>query len=170
MKREVCIGLVVACLVVCCRLNAQTPIEIDTVSMSYINGFTYQKEILDEYRMTNHSNEEYVTWVSLKPIEDKSNRQLLREFFLEIHGDFNYIHLMGDCVLDRMPVNTGYSFIKKIAPGETFTYIILKKNSGSSFYSERIVLMKGSELTQFLKMPLAERYFFPLSYVVLTGK
>lgn len=49
------------------NLNAQSPIEIDTVSLRYVNGFTNQHEIVDEYRMTNHSNEEYITWVSLEP-------------------------------------------------------------------------------------------------------
>ena len=42
------------------NLNAQSPIEIDTVSLRYVNGFTNQHEIVDEYRMTNHSNEEYI--------------------------------------------------------------------------------------------------------------
>ena len=38
------------------NLNAQSPIEIDTVSLRYVNGFTNQHEIVDEYRMKNHSN------------------------------------------------------------------------------------------------------------------
>ena len=42
------------------NLNAQSPIEIDTVSLRYVNGFTNQHEIVDEYRMTNHSNEGYI--------------------------------------------------------------------------------------------------------------
>ena len=150
------------------NLNAQSPIEIDTVSLRYVNGFTNQHEIVDEYRMTNHSNEGYITWVSLEPIKNKSNLLLMREFFLQAHGDFS--HLMGDCILDELPVNTGYSFIKKIAPGETFSYFIVKTDPESNFYSERIVLMKESELTQFLKMQLEERYFFKPSNIVLTGK
>ena len=77
---------------------------------------------------------------------------------------------MGDCILDELPVNTAYSFIKKIAPGETFSYFIVKTDPESNFYSERIVLMKESELTQFLKMQLEERYFFKPSNIVLTGK
>ena len=36
------------------NLNAQSPIEIDTVSLRYVNGFTNQHEIVDEYRMKNH--------------------------------------------------------------------------------------------------------------------
>ena len=152
------------------NLNAQSPIEIDTVSLRYVNGFTNQHEIVDEYLMTNHSNEGYITWVSLEPIKNKSNLLLMREFFLQAHGDFSYLHLMGDCILDELPVNTGYSFIKKIAPGETFSYFIVKTDPESNFYSERIVLMKESELTQFLKMQLEERYFFKPSNIVLTGK
>ena len=65
------------------NLNAQSPIEIDTVSLRYVNGFTNQHEIVDEYRMTNHSNEEYITWVSLEPTNDKSNIELVHDFFKE---------------------------------------------------------------------------------------
>lgn len=49
-------------------------------------------------------------------------------------------------------------------------YFIVKTDPESNFYSERIVLMKESELTQFLKTQLEERYFFKPSNIVLTGK
>ena len=154
-----------------CAMNfAQSPIEIDTVSLRYVNGFTCQPEIVDEYRMTNHSNEEYITWVSLEPTNDKSNIELVHDFFKKIKGDFSYIQAMYEELLDNRPSITGYSFIKKIAPGETFSYFIVKTDPESNFYSERIVLMKESELTQFLKTQLEERYFFKPSNIVLTGK
>ena len=152
------------------NLNAQSPIEIDTVSLRYVNGFTCQPEIVDEYRMTNHSNEEYITWVSLEPTNDKSNIELVHDFFKKIKCDFSYIQAMYEELLDNRPSITGYSFIKKIVPSETFTYFIVKTDPESNFYSERIVLMKESELTQFLKTQLEERYFFKPSNIVLTGK
>ena len=152
------------------NLNAQSPIEIDTVSLRYVNGFTNHNEIVDEYRMTNHSNEEYITWVSLEPTNDKSNIELVHDFFKKIKGDFSYIQAMYEELLDNRPSITGYSFIKKIAPGETFTYFIVKTDPESNFYSERIVLMKGSEVEQYLRLLLEERYFFKPSSIVLTGK
>lgn len=152
------------------NLNAQSPIEIDTVSLRYVNGFTNQHEIVDEYRMTNHSNEEYITWVSLEPTNDKSNIELVHDFFKKIKGDFSYIQAMYEELLDNRPSITGYSFIKKIAPGETFTYFIVKTDPESNFYSERIVLMKGSEVEQYLRLQIEEKYFFKLSSIVLTGK
>ena len=136
------------------NLNAQSPIEIDTVSLRYVNGFTNQHEIVDEYQMTNHSNEEYITWVSLEPTNDKSNIELVHDFFKKIKGDFSYIQAMYEELLDNRPSITGYSFIKKIAPGETFTYFIVKTDPESNFYSERIVLMKGSEVEQYLRMQI----------------
>ena len=142
------------------NLNAQSPIEIDTVSLRYVNGFTNQHEIVDEYRMTNHSNEEYITWVSLEPTNDKSNIELVHDFFKKIKGDFSYIQAMYEELLDNRPSITGYSFIKKIAPGETFTYFIVKTDPESNFYSERIVLMKGSEVEQYLRLQIEEKYFF----------
>ena len=130
------------------NLNAQSPIEIDTVSLRYVTGFTNQHEIVDEYRMRNHSN----------------------DFFKKIKGDFSYIQAMYEELLDNRPSITGYSFIKKIAPGETFTYFIVKTDPESNFYSERIVLMKGSEVEQYLRLQIEEKYFFKPSSIVLTGK
>ena len=126
------------------NLNAQSPIEIDTVSLRYVNGFTNQHEIVDEYRMTNHSNEEYITWVSLEPTNDKSNIELVHDFFKKIKGDFSYIQAMYEELLDNRPSITGYS--------------------------ERIVLMKGSEVEQYLRLQIEEKYFFKPSSIVLTGK
>ena len=54
-------------------------------------------------------------------------------FFKKIKGDFSYIQAMYEELLDNRPSITGYSFIKKIAPGETFTYFIVKTDPESNF-------------------------------------
>ena len=96
------------------NLNAQSPIEIDTVSLRYVNGFTNQHEIVDEYRMTNHSNEEYITWVSLEPTNDKSNIELVHDFFKKIKGDFSYIQAMYEELLDNLSLDI--RLLKKLHP------------------------------------------------------
>ena len=106
----------------------------------------------------------------MEPTNDKSNIELVHDFFKKIKGDFSYIQAMYEELLDNRPSITGYSFIKKIAPGETFTYFIVKTDPESHFYSERIVLMKGSEVEQYLSLQIEEKYFFKPSSIVLTGK
>ena len=54
-------------------LNAQRLIQIDTISVNYFNGITKKNEIIDNYQITNNSDEDYLTWVSLVPINNRTN-------------------------------------------------------------------------------------------------
>jgi hypothetical protein len=113
-------------------LNAQCQIHIDTISFCYFNGITEQTEIIDKYQIANNSNEDYLTWVSLVPKNDKSNIELMHDFFKKRKGDFNLIEMMYENLLDGQPVSIGYSFIKNITVGETFSYFIAKTETKSN--------------------------------------
>lgn len=87
MKRIAYILISILCTL---GVSAQCPIEIDTVSYRYYNGITEQEQIIDNYRIINHSDEEYLTWVSLIPANDKSNNELMHDFFKKRKGDFTF--------------------------------------------------------------------------------
>ncbi len=80
MKRIIYIFLstFIFCIV---ELNAQCQISIDTVLITYFNGVTEQPEIIKNYKITNNSNEDYFTWVSLVPTKNKSYIDLVYDFF-----------------------------------------------------------------------------------------
>lgn len=151
-------------------LNGQCQIHIDTVSFHYYNGITAQAQIIDNYQITNNSNEDYITWVSLVPAINKSNIELIRDFFKNRKGDFNLIEMIYENLLDEQPINIGYSFIKNIAIGETFSYFIVKTDTNSTFYQERIVVVKRKEVEEYLKMEIQKKYFYQLSSIFLTEK
>ncbi|NCC99670.1 MAG: hypothetical protein EOL95_08240 [Bacteroidia bacterium] len=151
-------------------LNAQCQIHIDTISFCYFNGITKQSQIIDNYQITNNSTEDYLTWVSLVPKNDKSNIELTHDFFKKGKGDFNLIEAMYENLLDGRPIIIGYSFIKNITVGETFSYFIAKTETKSNFYQRRIVLIKKKEVEQYLRMQIDEKYFFKLPSIFLTEK
>ena len=62
-------------------LNAQCEICIDGVSFNYYNGITKHSQTIDNYRITNNSNEEYLTWIALTPNKGKTNVELVHDFF-----------------------------------------------------------------------------------------
>jgi hypothetical protein len=152
------------------NLNAQCQIQIDTISFCYFNGITEQTQIIDKYQITNNSNEDYLTWISLVPKNNKSNIELTHDFFKKRKGDFNLIEAMYENLLDGRPIIIGYSFIKNIAVGETFSYFIAKTEIKSNFYQGRIVLIKKKEVEQYLRMQIHEKYFFKLPSIFLTEK
>ena len=152
------------------QLNAQCQLQIDTVSYSYFNGITGQIQIIDSYKITNNSNDEYLTWVSLVLANNKSNVELAHDFFYIRKGDFNLIEMINENLLNEKSISVGYSFIKNIMSGETFSYFIAKTNSNSTHYQDRIVTIKKKDVEQYLKFQIEEKYFFPLSSIFLIEK
>lgn len=149
--------------------NAQC-VHIDTVSFRYYNGITSQTQIIDNYQITNSTNEEYLTWVSLVPTNNKSNIELIRDFFKKRKGDFSLMEMMYEKLLDEQPISIGYSFIKNVAAGETFSYFIAKTDPISTFYQDRIVVIRRREVEQYLKIDIEKKYFFQLTSIFLTEK
>lgn len=148
-------------------LNAQNKIVVDTLSFCYLNGITQQSQAVYEYRITNNSGEDYLTWVSLVPINNKSDMELVHDYFRRRKGDFNLIEMMHENLLDKRPISIGYSFIKNISVGKTFSYFI--DQADARFYRERIVFLKKKEVEQYLRMQIDEKYFFDFSSIFLMG-
>jgi len=152
-------------------LNAQCQIHIDTISVNYFNGITEQSQIIDIYQITNNSDEDYLTWVSLVPINNRTSIKLIRDYFIKVKGDFNLIGMMNDNLLTPESMcEIGYTFMKNISPCETFSYFIAKTETKSNFYQGRIVLIKKKEVEQYLKMQIDEKYFFKLPSIFLTER
>ncbi len=145
-------------------------IHYDTITNKYYNGITEEREIIDKYQITNNSDENYLTWVALEPINDRTDIELVHDYFKKRKGDFNLVEMMFENLLDSLPINIGYSFIKNIAPKESFSYYISKKNMASNFYRERIVLIKRKEVEQYLKMEIDTKYIYQYSNIFLIEK
>ena len=140
MKIKIII-LFLAFLFYAVTLNAQNQIRIDTISVNYFNGITKKKEIIDIYQIKNDSDEDYLTWVSLAPINNRTNTKLIRDYFIKTKGDYNLIGMMNDDLLTLSSMcEIGYTFLKDIPPSETFSYFVAKNRIESRFYRERIVI------------------------------
>lgn len=141
MKIKIII-LFLAFLFYAVTLNAQNQIRIDTISVNYFNGITKKKEIIDIYQIKNDSDEDYLTWVSLAPINNRTNTKLIRDYFIKTKGDYNLIGMMNDNLLTLNSMcEIGYTFLKDIPPSETFSYFVAKNRIESRFYRERIVII-----------------------------
>ena len=152
MKIKIII-LFLAFLFYAVTLNAQNQIRIDTISVNYFNGITKKKEIIDIYQIKNDSDEDYLTWVSLAPINNRTNTKLIRDYFIKTKGDYNLIGMMNDNLLTLNSMcEIGYTFLKDIPPSETFSYFVAKNRIESRFYRERIVIIKKKEVERYLKM------------------
>ena len=61
-------------------INAQCLIHYDTITNNYYNGITEEGEIIDKYLITNNSDENYLTWVALEPINDRTDIELVHDY------------------------------------------------------------------------------------------
>lgn len=160
--------LLLILLLISIACNTQGQIEIEASEVNYFNGITGKNEIMESYRIKNNSNEDYLTWVSLEPINERSNIELVHDYFKKRKSDFNFLEAMFENLLDEQPTIIGYSFIKNINPGETFHYFIAKNDKSSVFYRERIVLIEKKEVEQHLRMVIDEKYFYESPSIILT--
>lgn len=149
-------------------LHVHGQLHIDTLSFRYHNGITLKNQITDCYRITNNTKEEYLTWVSLVSTSKKSKAELIHDFFKIRKGDFNFIEMMHEELLRTSIVSIGYSFVKNIAVGETFSYFITHDNPTSMGYQDRIVIMKRKEVEQYLRVKIMDYCFFQSDFIVLT--
>lgn len=86
-------------------------------------------------------------------------------------GDFSFFQIMVETIDESVLSKTyiGRTFLNKIAPNESFIYQILKDNPDSDLYKDKIVLIKESELYQYIQLEIQEKYLFRFSSIVLTG-
>ncbi len=149
-------------------LNAQHKIKTSTETLSFYNGITGQDQIIQEYIITNNSSEDYLTWISLDIIKNKSDKEIIHDYFKKIKGDFNLTQMMYEGLLKGQSVSIGYTFIKKISPGQKFTYIVSQTNKKSNIYQNRIVIISKRKVEQTLRMKIYNDLYFKPTYIFLT--
>ena len=160
--------IIVFILTLVCFFNlTANSVYIDTVYCNYYNNLVKQKQLIVNYKLKNISDEDYLTWVSITPVEKKSDRELVYEFFKQRKGDFSWLQMMYEGLLETQIMNVGYSFIKNIHPNETFSYYVCKIDKKSFFYEDRIVIIQKKKVEQYLKEKFDDKYFFQLPYIVL---
>lgn len=165
MKQLIKIILTMICTLYATTIFSQ--ICIDTLSINFYS-ITLKNQIIKKYTINNVSEEDYITWVSPKSVNDKSEQVLLHEFFLSRKGDFSFYDLITERIIPQRK-SIGFSFIKRIGPGESFSYIISKSNNNSSFYEDRIVIIRKKNVDCFLQgFPIDEDFYYPSSIVLLS--
>ena len=111
--------IILICISMSASLNlmAQCNGIVDTIIASrYYNAFTKDCQVVEEYRISNNSSEEYVTWISKDAISGKTTKELIHDYFQKVKGDFNLVSFFYENLLDNKQVAIGHTFIKIIMP------------------------------------------------------
>ena len=149
-------------------INTYSQIHIDTLSVEYYNNITMQNIVMEKYMITNDSEEDYLTWVSPDPIKGKTEQALMYEYFFSKKGDFCLFNIMTENILITAKKSIGSSFIKRIRPGESFSYIISKPERTVSFYEDRIVIINKAKVDCFLQgFIINDSYYFDAPIILL---
>ena len=67
-------GLLTAIVTLLFHSNAKCEIITDSTSMSYYDAITKRTYTMVCYEITNNSSEDYYTWISLDPIDNKTKK------------------------------------------------------------------------------------------------
>lgn len=83
--------------------------------------------ILTQFKLTNHSTEDYYTWVVFESTPDDSCIQdILKRYLFTRHGDFSLGNILTDNIvfINDFRSEIGVTFLKRLAPEETFSYYV----------------------------------------------
>lgn len=144
-------------------------IKIDTSSYIIYNSNTGQKQNWGYIKILNNTENEYIAWIPNNlPRGDNANDKWIIDYFYRRHGrDFSLFDIIQEGWIDVKHVYIGVSFLKNILPGEEFTYMFIKTDTNMNYYKDRIVVIKRSEVEDFLRFSIMDEYFFPHSCIVI---
>lgn len=147
------------------QMFAQCEIKIDTTYTYYvISGIEY---IVEELSITNTSKQSYVTWLSSNAKGVKSNTDVIREFFLKRTGDFNFIEMFYEGLIDHNFISYDI-FLKQIKPNERFKYFLLNsKLAEDTEICNSVVILPQSTIEATLNFELDENMFSPKDQIVV---
>lgn len=161
--------LIYICLSVSLNLAAQCGGIMDTIITNrYYNAFTKDCQVVEEYRFSNNSSEEYVTWISQDEVSGKTPEELIHDYFQKVKGDFNLVSLFYENLLDNKQVAIGHTFMKIIKPNESFSYFLLDDNT--SFYKDRIVIFKRKVVERQIRMKLNYEYSYSNHSLIINAE
>lgn len=150
--------LMILFIFICSKSMGQ--ISVDTCSYAFIDEFIDSKIIVKSYKMTNDTQEDYVTWISEDPIDTMSCAQAIGLYFNKRIGDFSLSFLIYENLLNSSLTNRiGKTFMKQIKPNEAFEYLITKKNVDSNYYENRIFIATRKEIEDYLYSRIPEDCF-----------
>lgn len=160
--------------------NTCNPIKVETTQYKYRAYLGAESEIeVIECRITNCDTLPCYSWVYPDSVRLSLNdeRRAILHYFFKPSGDVNNIQLMGDnCTgsLTEKEIIIGATFIKKVNPGESFTYIIFRDTAQaiSKCLLDDIVIYSYDQLSEFgfldiIESPSIKDIFYNRESIVL---
>lgn len=146
--------------------------EIDTVSVLYKDSCAgASSSSVLRYAITNNSNEELLTWVSAYPVDNLTDEQKIRCYFMTHYGGVHLFFLLYEnLITDYSLAYLGKNFIKNIKPNQSFTYYVKYYKDYSSQWSDRIVILKKKKVESYIKYIFDDKWFYDRDEVTVNPR
>ncbi len=146
-------------------------ILIDTTTYKYKDEFNGNERCIENYKIINNTNEDYLTWISLKSIAGKPEQWIIHRFLKNQIGDYNLMFMIYNGLLSQQYTNRiGTTFMKNIRPHKSFVYVIIKNKKNSLFYENRVAIVKRKSVEEYLQKKLDDNVFSPMDCIPLIEK
>ena len=162
-----------------------TLIIISLKTYSQVDNANLKNEIFTEfefsetemkYILVNESESKYLIWISKNDKFNLTNKELIREHFFEVKGDFSLYNIATETLinLDNFKLGDCEVFTKVLNPLDTLN-IILKVESENSnllkdqfkvFVKKRLVLMNEKEIERIIINDLDNILFKESEYFI----
>ncbi len=156
-------------------LHPQDSVELRRLSTSY--NIAEKEIVLQEYRITNNSSQCYYTWLDSNQGKDSKDSSVwLKRYLFAPKGDFSFASLMFDNVVfeGSFKPELGFSFMKRIKPGESFSYILYSSTRDSlhskSSFDSLINIESESLINSLLPGGIPEEFLYQNEQIILEPK
>lgn len=138
--------------------------QTDTIDCCYN---IYSNQII----IQNNSNEDYLFWFSFSPKKERTNRALVVDYFFRARckNCISLIHMFSSAVVLNNTSLLGLTFIKEIKPRKRFL-ILLKTDKLVSFLTERMVIIKKTEVESIIKTEIPQDFLYQSSILYVENQ
>lgn len=145
-------------------------ILVSTDTVKYLSLHNDEYYYVINISITNHSSDNYYTWISFDEKTDSSKIEIKR-YFYKRRGDLSLINLMTDNVFFIEPINVcptiGATFLKKIHPNSTFTYKVLTNNLKECCYVDYIRIIKEDEILKLVPLSVDSSFYYQRDEIII---
>lgn len=122
---------------------------------------TKAHKYLEVHTIYNMTNDDYITWLAwYDPKDNEEDKQIL--YYIYRNWGSTNIHLLISelNMYEERLTEIGMTFMKKIQPHRTFTYIIKKNKHGKSNFYDRIVCIKKEKIEKLIQYKLNDKWLY----------
>ena len=144
--------------------------RLETKDVKYIIDTTEFNVISVD--VTNSCKHNLILWLDKQDVTDLSLEHKIRHYFFTKKGDLSFAQLINDNTVGDFIPMLFISLVKKLQPGESFSFNILlnssyEKDKITLYFKEHLVCFKDGNLKKYIDLKMLESFLYKSNSIIL---